>query len=149
MNGASVTLPFSDANVNINSDAGTIKIDASQFYLTFGNGFTKLVSCTATAFGICNSTEDDPSLNLSSYLPSNHYLIDDTCFNCPDGFTFKLGKCFMISTDKLTYKAASEKCTSLNASLALANNQEKFNYLKSLSNTTSAFYVKENLSIFN
>jgi hypothetical protein len=134
-------LPFSDANVNINSDAGTIKVDASQFYLTFGNGFTKLVSCASIAYGICNSTEADPSLNLSKYLPNNHYLIDDTGFDCPDGFTFKLGKCFMLSTDSLSYSAAKAQCTTFKAYLALANSQEKFNYLQSLSSPTSGFFV--------
>lgn len=136
-----MTLPFADANVNIKSNAGTIAVDAAQFYLTFGNAFMKLVSCAATPFGMCAGTEADPSAILNKYLPNDQYWIGGSCASCPAGWTALNGRCYQRFSFSGAYDASQSNCQSKNASLAVLNTDAKFNLAKSLIPSGASGYV--------
>lgn len=132
MNGASVALPFTDFNLNVVNKSGTIKVDASQFYLSFGNAFMKLTSCVSTPYGLCASTEFNPSASINKYLPNDQYWIGGACVSCPTGWTALNGRCFQRFATSLAYDAAQSSCKAQNASLAVLNTDAKFNLAKSL-----------------
>ena len=134
VNGASIALPYSDTNVSIADSAGTITIDATQFFISFGNAFLKLVSCAPANFGVCASTESDPSSALAKYLPNDQYWIDGTVVSCPTGWTALNGRCYQRFGGVLAYDASQADCQSKNASLAILNTQAKFDSAKTLVN---------------
>ena len=94
----------------------------------------KLVSCASANFGICASTEDDPSSVIAKYLPNDQYWIGGTCVSCPAGWTALNGRCYQRFGGVLAYNASQADCQSKNSALAILNTQAKFDLAKSLAN---------------
>ena len=99
----------------------------------------KLTSCSASSYGLCASTEADPSTVLGKYLPNDLFLVGDSCITCPSGWSALNGKCFKFFNGPLTQANAQNDCRSKNATLANANTNDKFNLIKSLIGTSSPY----------
>ena len=142
LNGVAQTLPYSDSNLDIKNESGTIVVDAVKFFLTFGNGFMKLVSCDTTTCGLCNDNSTNPEQVISKYLPNDQFMIDQTCVSCPTDWTPLNGRCYKGFSSSLSYNNSLADCKSKNASLAILNTNAKFNLVKSLlPSTNSGYYV--------
>ena len=145
-----VTLPFTDAKIIITMTSGIIAVDATQFYLTFGSGFMKLVSCSTISYGMCSGTEPDPSSIINNYLSSDQYWINNLCVSCPDGWRGLNGKCFrkfQSVNATIDYAASLAGCQSNNSSLAILNTEAKYNLVLSMIEDQHAGFV--NIIFFN
>ncbi len=134
-----VTLPFTDSNLNLQNKAGTIIVDATQFYLSFGNAFIKLISCGLSDYGLCASTETDPESVITKYSPNDQFLMGDAFVSCPSGWSGLNGRCFKYFDGPLSQANAELDCKTRNATLANANSNEKFSLLQSIVSTDGAF----------
>ena len=99
----------------------------------------KLTSCSASSYGLCASTEADPSTVLGKYLPNDLFLVGDSCITCPSGWSALNGKCFKFFNGPLTQANAQNDCRSKNATLANAITNDIFNLIKSLIGTSSPY----------
>jgi hypothetical protein len=99
----------------------------------------KLVSCAATPFGLCASTEADPGTNMNKYLPNDQYWVGGTCVSCPVGWFALNGRCYQYFAGPLSQSAAQSDCVTKNSSLAIANNQDKYNLIKALIPSGAAY----------
>ena len=143
VNGAAKALPFTDANISVTNNAGTLAVDAAQFYLTFGNAFLKLVSCATSAFGICNSTEANPSLVMNKYLPNDLFWVGGKCVSCLNGWNGLNGRCYQrFDSASINYEQAQAECKAKNASLAILSTLNKFALAKSMVLAGSGAIVK-------
>jgi hypothetical protein len=133
-----VNLPFSDSNLNVILNGETLEIDAIQFYLTFGNAFLKLVSCGSTVYGLCASTEADPSSMIYNYSPIDQFWNGNVCLSCPADWSPYKGRCFKKFDSQLAYFSAQNDCIVRNSKLANANSDEKVEFIRSLISTGSA-----------
>lgn len=107
----------------------------------------KLISCGSSLYGLCASTEANPSNSIGKYLSNDLYWVGGTCVSCPNGWSSLNGRCFKMFNGPLSQADAQNDCKSKNSTLANANTNDKYSLVKSLTDT-SASYVNIFLFIY-